>query len=500
MGGNKKEHSEELLVQKDREIAALETQVQAYIAKTSILQTRLLSTLDTLDVIQSGQNKELDAMAQTNRRLKDKLHWYNAAVKTAELERDDMRDAVLRLVEKVELSNDFSMWPHSQIHLSSLTGGSICRSPVVQASESELLLHATTMTETLRRERDFERKAHAQTRDSAQARIVSLEAQVSRREVELESCIAGAAHTVSTIEHGHPRDADQLIDEPLTREQVIYATVARNKMLDIEIKGLFKRLEDARLAASSSNLLVDGPPPPPPSSGPQQRREAQPPLNLKPVRTPIPKDTMSHKSQSKSVFEVLDEPMVCERRRPNDADQTLVLSDPNSVVYQAKEYLEYQIGTLGAEIDAFVEARRSLTQSLRTDVHKEDASHSVETRLEFLENENHRLRLLGQGLRDELDAVRISTQIREDELLDEIQSLRSYPQAVLEEPNDIYSLLDPENGEMSMELATPLLPTRAMLDVNSPHLGSLVHHLDPPSIPLPPSPRNDPTSLSPALS
>ena len=74
--------------------------MQAYIARTSILQSRLLSTLDTLDVIQSGQNNELDAMAQANKRLKDKLLRYSAVVKMAELERDDMRDAVLKLVEK----------------------------------------------------------------------------------------------------------------------------------------------------------------------------------------------------------------------------------------------------------------------------------------------------------------------------------------------------------------------------------------------------------------
>lgn len=39
-------------------------------------------------------------MAQTNKRLKDKLLRYSSVVKTAELERDDMRDAVLKLVEK----------------------------------------------------------------------------------------------------------------------------------------------------------------------------------------------------------------------------------------------------------------------------------------------------------------------------------------------------------------------------------------------------------------
>ena len=74
--------------------------MRAYIARTSILQSRLLSTLDTLDVIQSGQNNELDAMAKTNKRLKDKLLHYSSIVKMAELEKDDMRDAVLKLVEK----------------------------------------------------------------------------------------------------------------------------------------------------------------------------------------------------------------------------------------------------------------------------------------------------------------------------------------------------------------------------------------------------------------
>jgi hypothetical protein len=50
-----------------------------------------------------------------------------------------------------------------------------------------------------------------------------------------------------------------------------------------------------------------------------------------------------------------------------------------------------------------------------------------------------------------------------------------------------------------MELATPLLPTRVMLDVNN-LLSSVTPYLDPLSIPLPPSPDNHPLSISPALS
>lgn len=52
---------------------------------------------------------------------------------------------------------------------------------------------------------------------------------------------------------------------------------------------------------------------------------------------------------------------------------------------------------------------------------------------------------------------------------------------------------------MSMELSTPLLPT-VILDLNGPHITSFAPCLDPPSIPLPPSPDNHPMSSSPVLS
>ena len=101
-----------------------------------------------------------------------------------------------------------------------------------------------TMIETLRKERDLEHEAHAQTRDLAQARLVSLAAQLSRREAELESFISGT-HTISTIPLEHPKLAKKLIDESLTSEQVISAldaTLTRNKTLETEIRGLFKQV------------------------------------------------------------------------------------------------------------------------------------------------------------------------------------------------------------------------------------------------------------------
>jgi len=78
----------------------LETRIQAYITRVSQLQTRLLSTLDTLDQVKNSQAQELIPVERENARLKAQLNRYLAVVKAAEAERDDLRDAVLRLIEK----------------------------------------------------------------------------------------------------------------------------------------------------------------------------------------------------------------------------------------------------------------------------------------------------------------------------------------------------------------------------------------------------------------
>jgi hypothetical protein len=131
-------------------IAILQHHIQGYVGRLSLLQSRLLATLDTLDVIQTHHAQELGNAIRNQTILREKLDEYIKVVRAAELERDDMRDAVLKLVEKgvlrfqagrmgfawlyhysfallhafvvVETSNDYRTWPHSQIRLSSLAG------------------------------------------------------------------------------------------------------------------------------------------------------------------------------------------------------------------------------------------------------------------------------------------------------------------------------------------------------------------------------------------
>jgi len=71
-----------------------------------MLQSRLLSTLDALDARNRSHERELSAVEEDRHRLTGKLQQYLEFVKSAELERDDMRDAVIRLIKKGRLSGN----------------------------------------------------------------------------------------------------------------------------------------------------------------------------------------------------------------------------------------------------------------------------------------------------------------------------------------------------------------------------------------------------------
>lgn len=59
-----------------------------------------MSALDTLDRLQSQYSLELDAEAHKRRHAETKLRRYMDTVQAAEVERDDLRDAVMKLVMK----------------------------------------------------------------------------------------------------------------------------------------------------------------------------------------------------------------------------------------------------------------------------------------------------------------------------------------------------------------------------------------------------------------
>ncbi|KAF8171509.1 hypothetical protein BJ912DRAFT_1082227 [Pholiota molesta] len=494
-----------LLAEKDEKIAILEHHIQGYVGRLSLLQSRLLATLDTLDVIQTHHAQELGNAIRNQTILREKLDEYIKVVRAAELERDDMRDAVLKLVEKVETSNDYRTWPHSQIRLSSLADPVAVteRTPAPTLDNEEVISYASALNEILRRERDDERRAHAQTREIAEARILVLEAKLSRREAELEACVERPQHVKAVWEETTPRAKTRRVDfdnnDGIPSDQIISIlddTVARNKLLEKEISALYRRLENARAAASEHPS--DDRPPRLNHSGRSKSRVSShldsPASSTTSVRPPMLHD-LGNQSTSLNV----------------DHEDHDVLKD-----------LEQQIKLLSDKIDSFADERNVLLQtiSLSRPVGSDNLE-NLETRLRILENECLGLKASQNALRDELEATRAHANAHENELLDAINSLRltltSSPlQHRAHEPyqtQTAFDLLEPpdDDGEISMELATPLLPLTA-ISPDSPtavaapgaaspsasdaawsHAGDEQHspYVDPPSIPLPGSPEEE---------
>ncbi|KAJ6474463.1 hypothetical protein C8R47DRAFT_1221178 [Mycena vitilis] len=148
--------------------------------------------LDTLDTVQSRNELELAVYAEDTERLQKTLARYRKVVKLAEIQRDDLRDAVVKLSEQIELSNnDFTSWSHSRIHIPRLAEPlrDLPNDVSKVTSERELWAYASGMIRFLRASLDIERRAHKETLRSARATIARLEAQVASRDAELEACL-----------------------------------------------------------------------------------------------------------------------------------------------------------------------------------------------------------------------------------------------------------------------------------------------------------------------
>ncbi|KAJ7719691.1 hypothetical protein DFH07DRAFT_859121 [Mycena maculata] len=122
MGSRRKDT---LIAEKDAEIQALRILLEAHRAQAVGANSRLAMALDTIDAVQALHASELSAEIRDKERLHDTLMRYLDIVKVAEIERDDLRDAVIQLAEKIESStDDFTAWAHSRIKIPRLLGAS----------------------------------------------------------------------------------------------------------------------------------------------------------------------------------------------------------------------------------------------------------------------------------------------------------------------------------------------------------------------------------------
>ncbi|KAI0249002.1 hypothetical protein BJV78DRAFT_1363193 [Lactifluus subvellereus] len=248
-------------------------QLAAHAARAAKLHARLMATLDTLDSERHAYSEEISCERRQRVALQAQLRAARAERATMEAERDSLREGVLHLIEKVEVCNDYSLWPHSGLASTSLAAPPKPRHPHEQTQSTwtaSTRAYSAALITALREECERERTGHAESL----RRVAELEAQLARREAELEERYDKAPT---------PR-----IDSPLpglSRDgaiRVLQQSAARNEALTHEITGLVLKLEDAHAALEPSPIPAMTPSPPP------LLRRASSPESPTPQRRPSP--------------------------------------------------------------------------------------------------------------------------------------------------------------------------------------------------------------------
>ncbi|KAH9990173.1 hypothetical protein BJV77DRAFT_1014101, partial [Russula vinacea] len=401
---------------KDDQIADLELQLAAHASRAAKLHARLMATLDTLDTERHAYAEEISDERRQRVALQAQLRVASAERATIEAERDSLREGVLHLIEKVELCNDYSLWPHSSLSMTSLAPPSQPRHPHEQQSQStwtaSARAYSAALITALREECERERRAHSESL----RRNAELEAQLARREAELEEPHYGS--TPAKI--------------PLS--------AARNEAITHEIAGLVQKLEEAHAEMEKEGS---------PHSSPIMTTPPPPRIILNRPLSPVSPTPQRH--HSPSPFE--SSSPILKARRISTSPSPLVLSprvaSPPADIARQIVTVTQDLAGLRAEERRLIHARRARPQQgdpPQVNDNSPTGATSEQTfrRVLLIEEECIRLR-----------AELAASTAREAALREMLEPLPA-PASVPTE-KDVFG--DNEDDSEPMDLATPLQPT-----------------------------------------
>ncbi|TCD66957.1 hypothetical protein EIP91_000686 [Steccherinum ochraceum] len=421
-------------------ISQLQSQLHGYAARTSILQSRLTAALDELDAQQSAHARELAAEKREKDRLEVKLSSHTEKLKEVEAERDDLREAVLMLVKKVEESGDLREWPRNSFHELLFLLDPLALPAASSTSADPSIPLAATIISSLRAELHKERTSNARVLDYGEREILRLQAQVARRDAELESCIVHN-HDLATLDAAWDDQVKPAgVENGIGKKQISAASLSREEALAVMglVQTRNRRLEDdvSRLSDRLRKVQVHKSNRPPP----------------KPAERPLSQGAETVQSRSQPV-----DPVVAD--------------------------LQAQIERLSDAIDLFQEEGQAIREAL-------ECAH-----FRTSEESRHTVAPLVHDLMPNNAPASPTTE--------------ASPRPAIAIPDLLTH--DPEisgDGEQSMDLGTPLLPTVLLdpltlqrthaveNDILSPstRLPQSTDVVDPVDVPLPPSPSSGPVS------
>ncbi|KAI6108234.1 hypothetical protein F5141DRAFT_105131 [Pisolithus sp. B1] len=490
MGPSRKPSHDELkalLWQKDEQIAVLERQLEVCSARASATHIRLLKTVDVLDSLRAQHALEISAVEQEKIKLACDVDQWRTLSKALEVEKDEMKNVVEDLIEKIQISNEWTSWPCSRMHITKpaelpYTPANGLESTTKSPSD-DLLAYASAIIARLRSELEFERREHRKTIAEANHHIEELEAQVAIRETELETCIRLPSQRVFEGDTGSRLPVRKiptkvrLCPKTLSDQEclrVLESNSARNRSMETEIRGILAKLGEARLTAPSP-------------SGPDCRPD------VPQSRTPLSNGNSAHNTRSATPeTRTPCAPTAATPNLPpfspskNDGEMrphpfTAHAPDTPSAMLAIVQ-LDNHIHEMSAQIEAAKAERQALVAAAARQKRATSGMNAHDTG-DILRIEEECVRLSAQvcHLRQQMDKAKVETSSREEELLKEIEVLRSRVKRASSPPVPV----DTSIAEESMELATPLQPTLLLSTRNN---DTLPEPIDPSLIPLPFSP------------
>ncbi|KAJ3910552.1 hypothetical protein F5879DRAFT_228835 [Lentinula edodes] len=446
-----------LLREKDQEILQLKLQLKAYAARTSLIQSRLTSTQDALDALQLSHDEELRAEQAAKHKMQQQLKTYHQFLRSVNYEKEDLRNAIVSFLQRVE--DPHNTWPQSQLHVSSLLEPADPKllmhrnQDVSNDSDQRLMNYAAAMIDTLVHERDLARTAHQSLLLDAKAQIAALEAELAHRDLELEKCIS---HCVDCPEFQRSRTGFEPFTpmEPSVLSKILQKTSTRHKILELGNQQLKGQLENLRQSISV------------PLASTSQMKYS---------------DRIQHDETSREIQDDSD-PTV--RVSPANGD---VAPSLGNVIPTSKliVQMDTDIRNLGLTINAFASERDRLQKM----VAEQAVIQKSESAPAGLEIESRRsAHLFQDNASVDMEVAYAASLCREKSLIEDnlklVERLRDLhssdvPDSDTEAKEDLRplsrstaepelkrsassappQLIDAEDGEVSMDLATPLQPT-----------------------------------------
>ncbi|KAE9400458.1 hypothetical protein BT96DRAFT_992972 [Gymnopus androsaceus JB14] len=474
------------LLEKDQEISRLKLQLRAHAARTSLIQSRVIATQNALDALQVSHDEELRAEQSTNEKLRRKLLASYGYIKSLKKDKDDLCNAAASFLQREPhyafvVQEPNYVWPQSQMHISSLVLDEPSlpklhrNQDVSKDFDHDLMMYAASMIEGLVRQRDSCVEAHRLLSQNARAQIAALEAELAHRDYELEKCISHCSDCPNL-----PLERDPIMRtkfeplpslDPAAMMKVAQQTSARHITLELGNKRLKRRASFCIL--SFDQILTR-----------MQLEELRP--NTSTAAAPVPLDTQRKETRN-----------LMKKLPPTILDNTIRMAVRNNAPEpsprspgqgsQLIARMDREIQELGLKVQAFSSERERLQKMISEQAsdHPHSGSNSKNHQTETessdqLPSEPSDSRSVRNKLSEQFEASYEASLQREKALIEENMKLvgilrqsqvsnatdkdensKPHSSPVLRPEQDPLpgGLLDVEDGEVSMELATPLLPT-----------------------------------------